>query len=193
MKILNFNRFLLVLSLIFILQVSAQAQFKARNRLILFNGSLGLVKSDETGNKFSSYMFSFYYEQIMINTRTVWGVSIGYLNGQDKADTPESRKVNFQTIPFMFYAKHLFGSGRVRGYAKGGLGLHSSKIEFVGPETLVTDWDAGLLLGAGAGIYVALDENIFINLNYDFTWLDNSYYQDGLAHFFNLGLGFHLN
>ena len=192
MRFINYSRFLLVISLILIFQVSAQAQFKAMNRLLLFNGSLGRVKSDETGNKFSSYMFSFSYEQIMIDTQTIWGVSLGYLNGQDELDTPENPKVNFQTIPFVFYAKYLFGSNRLRGYVKGGLGLHSSKVEFVRDDALVNDWDAGFLLGAGVGMYVALDENIFINLNYDFMWLDHSYYQDGLAHFFNLGLGFHL-
>ena len=193
MKFKDSGRFLLIISLILVFRVSAQAQFKAMDRLLLFNGSFGLVKSDETGNRFSSYMFSFSYEQIMINTRTVWGVSVGYLNGQDELDTPEKPKVNFQTIPFVFYAKYLFGSNKFRGYVKGGLGLHSSKIEFVRGGALVNNWDAGFLLCAGAGMYMALDENIFVNLNYDFMWLDHGFYQDGLAHFFNLGLGFHLD
>jgi hypothetical protein len=54
----------------------------------------------------------------------------------------------------------------------------------------LSDNDMGFYLGAGGGIMLYLKENVFLNAGYDFAWITNSWYADGLLHSATGGIGF---
>jgi hypothetical protein len=183
-------RTVVIFVVVVLMQQTAYAQFGGDKRLLVFDASYALVISGETGHELNGYAFAVSYEQVMHNGSVAWGVAIGYLNSQEDIETEEAQTVNFQTLPFSLFGKYLFGSQKIKGFIKGGFGLHSSKVEFSDPSNKSSDWDSGILLDGGLGVYLSFDRKIFATLGYDFTWMSQSFYQDGMGHLFSLGLGF---
>jgi opacity protein-like surface antigen len=50
--------------------------------------------------------------------------------------------------------------------------------------------DTGFYGGIGAGGMLFLKENIFLNLEYEWAYLSNSWYSDGFLNTAQLGIGF---
>jgi hypothetical protein len=116
-------------------------------------------------------------------------IIITYLAGHDK-DSNNDRRINYQSIPIMLQGKYFFGSDKIKGYLQGGIGLQFSRIEFSGPNILLQDGDSGFACGLGLGGYFFTDEKIFINIAYNFSYLANSFYRDGIVHLLKVGIGF---
>jgi opacity protein-like surface antigen len=89
----------------------------------------------------------------------------------------------------------MFGAEKFKGYIKGALGWQFSKVSydgdfFQGQGFEGDDNDSGFAGGAGAGGMYFLKENVFLNLEYEFLWLSNSFYRDDALSTFSLGVGF---
>ena len=52
------------------------------------------------------------------------------------------------------------------------------------------DHDYGFYGGGGAGVMFFINENIFINGEYEIAWASNSYYRDGWISTAGGGIGF---
>lgn len=86
----------------------------------------------------------------------------------------------------------MFGSEKVKGFIKGALGWQFSKLSLKGGGAIGLegeDNDSGFAGGGGAGIMYLVKENIFLNLEYEYLWLSNSFYRDESLNTISLGLG----
>jgi opacity protein-like surface antigen len=53
----------------------------------------------------------------------------------------------------------------------------------------ITTNDAGFYGGLGAGFMKSFNENMFMNLEYEWAYLSNGYYVDGFMNTVSLGIG----
>jgi hypothetical protein len=175
--------------IIFVFMTTVSAQFKNWSKLMSVNGGYAMMTSEATDGSMGGYAFDFTYEQVNNDGTLAGGFMITYLAVHED-DTENARRINYQSIPIMLQGKYLFGSEMVKGYIQGGIGLQFSRIEFAGPKLLLQDGDSGFAFVLGLGGNIFTDEKIFINAAYNFNYLGNSFYRDGMIHLFKLGIGF---
>ena len=180
---------LFIIVFLFFLTTTLSAQFQSWSKLMSFNANYALLKGEVTGNTLDGYAFDFTYEQVNSKGDMAGGILIAYLAGHDD-DTENERRINYQSLPIYLQGKYLFGSESIMGYLQGGIGLQFSRIEFTGPNLLQQDGDSGFAFNLGLGGYFFTDEKIFINAAYNFNYLVNSFYQDGMVHMIKVGIGF---
>ena len=170
--------------------VSARAQFENGSALFIVNGGTQFLDPEDTEQSLDGFSGGFSYEHSSWNGKWSGGFSLSYLSSQTKDDSSSSRTVNFTSVPLTLFGKYNFGSSKVRGFLRGNVGVHTSKIESAGERAGLTDWDAGFVVGAGLGANLFMSKTMLLNAGYHFAYLSNSFYRDGLVHSLQLGIGF---
>ena len=182
----------LLLSAILIMASSASAQFKKWSELTTINAGYASLVGETTGNTLEGYAIDVTHEQVNLDGDLSGGFMIAYLSGHDE-DTETDRKINYYSVPLFLQGKYFFGSDMIAGYAQGGVGIQFSGVDYVGKTLMLSDGDAGIAMMAGLGANFYTDEKIFISAAYNFSYLNNSFYRDGIFHLFKVGIGFQSN
>ncbi|MGH7493038.1 MAG: outer membrane beta-barrel protein [bacterium] len=190
------KRFLSTLLILFMSLGLAQAQHKPESALLIFNVGFTEASPEDSDNNLNGNTFSLNYEKSDWQGRLAGGVAIAYsttsadsLNAAGQ-ELQRLNSVSYEVVPILLYGKVLFGSPKAKGYVGGGFGLQFSDIKYFTQNAQITDRESGFLVGGVAGLNVFLSEKILLNGNYNLSYLGNSYYKDGLAHNFTIGLGF---
>jgi hypothetical protein len=186
---MKYSKVFFLMVAISVYATNASAQFKSWSQLMSFNGGYASLVGEATGNTLDGYAFDFTYEQVNMDGNMSGGVMITYLAGHDE-DSENDRRINYHSIPILLQGKYFFGSENLKGYLQGGAGIQFSRIEYTGPNLLLLDGDSGFAFSLGLGGYFFTDEKIFINAAYNFSYMSNSFYRDGIVHLFKVGIGF---
>jgi Outer membrane protein beta-barrel domain len=120
------------------------------------------------------------------------GLNIGYvLTKYNQETTLGVDEFSIRSWPIYYAPKVILGnSDKFKFFLKGALGLHFSKYTSEGSLVDVETADTGFYGGAGLGGMLFLKENIFLNLEYEWAYLSNSYYDNGFLNTAQLGIGF---
>lgn len=149
------------------------------------------VKTNSTGWRLMGL-----FERNRNDGKFAHGLSFGYIGTSSTGDStlidgsshPVEAKVN--TYPIYYAPKYMFGGEKLKGFVKGAIGLQFSNLKYTGPLGVVTrfnDW--GFYGGIGAGLLLNLSEKIFINAEYEWAYMGNSYYRDGFINSVLIGVG----
>lgn len=115
------------------------------------------------------------------------GLAFGYIG--TSADTRAANyKIN--SWPVYYAPKVTLGNGILKGFLKGALGTHFSGYNRTGTLGELSTFDIGFYGGASAGFEIHLSEKIFINAEYEWAYMGNSYYRDGFINSAMAGVGF---
>ena len=183
----------LVLLLVSIIFVNfANAQFKKWSSITTFNGGYANLVAEDTGNNLGGYAVDFSYLQTSLNGKYGAGIIISYINSQDE-DTNKNRKINYSTFPIAAVGQYFFGSNTFQAYIQGHAGIQFSRSEYSGNNIYSFTGDAGLYLGTGIGSNIYLNDKILLNIAYNFSYISNGVYRDGVVHLFKIGIGFQSN
>lgn len=189
----HFSTILLVLLISLSL---AQAQYKPESGLLIFNVGFTKASPEDSDKNLNGNTFSLSYEKSNYQGNLAGGVSIAYSTTSADSINEAGQQVlrlnsvSNEVLPILLFGKVLFGSPKVRGFIGGGFGIQFSKIRTSSERGQVQGVDSGILVGGSAGLNFFLNEKILLNANYSLSYLGNSYYKDGLAQNFNIGLGF---
>ena len=182
MKRINISIMLSLLTVAF-----ARAQYLPGARLLTVTGGYTLMQIEETSNSVNGFETGGSFEQTSYDSKWAYGVSVTFIRVTDESTNGKSI---YRTTPITFQGKYLFGSPVIKGYVQTNLGIHSSEVEWDGTVVNSQNWDFGFVMGGGAGFQWYLSDKVFITGGYNIKWLHNSYYNEGLAHTFQGGLGF---
>ncbi|NJN43141.1 MAG: hypothetical protein HC811_13855, partial [Flammeovirgaceae bacterium] len=148
----------------------------------------------------SGYRINGLYEFNPGGGKVAHGFSVGYIGvGQEGSysytiggsTTTITAESNSNTWPIYYAPKFMFGDGKFKGFIKGALGMQFSGLNVKSSgSTILEDNDAGFYGGASLGGMISVKENMFLNLEYEWAYLSNSFYKDGFMNSVMLGIGF---
>lgn len=118
------------------------------------------------------------------------GLSIGYIGLNSSVEGVQSADYKTNSWPVYYAPKFMFGGDSFSAFVKGALGMHFSSYKRTGSLAEVKTTDSGFYGGLGAGVMKDVSETVFLNLEYEWAYLGNSYYRDGFMNSIMLGLGF---
>lgn len=168
----------------------AVTTIRAQENLITVSGGYAFSNLEETDTDANGWRLNFLYEYNPVEGKVSHGFSIGYI-GLNATDSTGLQDIEYKinSWPVFYAPKITFGTGRIRGFVKGALGMHFSGYERLGGASELDTRDMGFYGGLGAGGLLYLSDKLFLNLEYEWAYLSNSYYRDGFMNSAMLGIG----
>ena len=157
--------------------------------------SYGDISTDieDTDTDASGWRLNLSFEHGARNDNVLHGFAIGYIDSSaDVTTAAQTSSYKLESLPIYYAPKLLFGKSAFKGFLKGAIGIHFSDYERTGALGSVESQDTGLYAGASLGAMYAFNEKVFINAEYEWAYLSNSYYRDGELQSVMVGLGFRL-
>jgi hypothetical protein len=162
------------------------AVLHAQENHFSINSGYATANIEDTDLRGTGWKINAIYEFNPNSEKFLHGVSFGFVNTH-ASEGDQSYRIN--SFPLYYAPKWLFGKGMFKGFLNTALGLQFSGIRREGIVDL-SDSDMGFYGGAGAGVEVDLNEDIFINIEYQIAWASNKYYKDGWISTIGGGIGF---
>jgi len=162
----------------------------AQENMFTLSGGYAFANIEEVDTDATGWRINALYEFNPSGGKLAHGLSVGYIG--TSADytvltAPVEYKLN--SVPIYYAPKFMFGSESIKGFVKGALGAQFSSIKRTGTASEVKDNDLGFYGGASAGVMKTLGEKMFINAEYEWAYLSNSFYKDGFMNSVMLGIG----
>lgn len=177
----------LIITALILLSVPAWSQ---ENRFTL-SGGYAFANVEEVDTDATGFRINGLYEFNSGGGKVAHGLSVGYIG--TSADysisglTASEYKIN--SWPIYYAPKYMFGNGSTQAFIKGAIGMQISSFKRTALLTETKDNDFGFYGGAGAGVMKSFGEKMFINLEYEWAYLSNSWYKDGFMNSVMLGVG----
>lgn len=181
------KKFFVVITLMFITIIGV-----AQQNLVTVSGGYSIANIEDTDLSATGWRINGLYEFNQMEGKVAYGFSMGYMSlktEQEKTGT-DTAEYKISTLPIYFVPKYMFGSKKIKGFLKGALGIQHTNFERTGTAFVLEGNDWGFYGGLGAGVMYFINDLIFINVEYEFAWMSNSYYKDGLTHSPMAGIGF---
>lgn len=176
------KRRLLILALV-LSSVAAWAQENS----FTFSGGYVFSNLEETDNGANGFRLNGNYEFNANQGIFSHGFTVAYIHSTASGIQNVEYKLN--NIPVYYAPKVTFGQGKTKGFVKGALGTHWSGYKREA-ATEITSSDFGFYGGAGAGFIINVNEKVFLNAEYEWAYLSNSWYRDGFVNTAMAGIGF---
>lgn len=184
MKKLNF----LIIIFLFSLNVFAQ------DNMFTLSGGYAIGKPEDSDENTTGYRINGLYEYNPNNGVLAHGFSFGFIHTSGETTTEvglarETKEIKINSLPLYYAPKFIFGKSNFKAFIKGALGLHFGQYSATGSSVELEGSDFGVFLGIGGGLMYSFNEKIFINAEYEWDYLSNSYYDDGFIQTVQLGIG----
>lgn len=168
----------------------------AQENIFTISSGYAFANPENYSNDATGYRINGLIEMNPMQGKFAHGFSLGYIHTKASQDVTvgnntSSSTVKLNTFPVYYAPKVMLGNGKVKGFVKGAIGLHFSTYKLEG--ALVdegTTNDVGFYGGAGLGGMYNISETMFVNCEYEWAYLSNSWYGDGFMNTAQIGLGF---
>jgi hypothetical protein len=159
----------------------------------LFTISYGDVSTDfeDANTAASGWRINLSFEGSKKRADVLHALVIGYMETTaDVTTVAQTTNYELKTLPIYYAPKYLKGQGAFKGFLKGALGWRFSDYKRTGALGNVESGDNGFYGGASAGLMFMATDTVFINAEYEWAYLSNSYYRDGEVQSAMIGNGF---
>jgi opacity protein-like surface antigen len=161
----------------------AQAQ---QNRFTLSGGYV-FSNLEETDISASGFRINALYELLTPGEKLAHGFSVGYMGTEAEGSLV---KYKISSWPVYYAPKFMFGEKSLKGFVKGAIGWQFSNIDREGSAVRPSDKDNGFYTGISVGGMKDINEKISINLEYEWAFMYNGFYRDGLINSIMVGVGY---
>jgi hypothetical protein len=158
----------------------------SQQNIVTLSGGYSFANIEDTEVKATGWRINGLYELNPMEGKIAHGFSIGYIS---LTATESSVTSTINSVPIYYAPKVMFGEKKIKGFIKGAIGTQFASIKREGLVNL-SDNDFGFYGGGGVGIIISINENVFINGEYEIAWASNSYYRDGWISTAGGGIGF---
>jgi len=174
--------------------------FAGENLISIAGGSSSATLKDRDA-KAAGWRLSGLYEFSKTQSLFAHGVGVGYfsLSGssaytEQVSGNPAEVTADYEgtSVPVYYAPKLLLGKGEIfKAYVNLMAGVQFSNYTARTSNSAgkVTANDSGFYGGGGAGLLYRIKNKYFITGGYEFSYLSNGYYSDGVVNSFILGLG----
>jgi hypothetical protein len=150
------------------------------------------LNPEESDKSADGFRINGLYEFNPTQGKIAHGLNIGYvLTKYEQSTQATTTDFSFRSWPVYYAPKVLLGnSDKFKGFLKGALGVHFSKYSSEGPALSLESNGTGFYGGLGAGGILFLQENLFLNLEYEWAYQTNYYTGNAFLNTAQLGIGF---
>ncbi|HSO88618.1 MAG TPA: hypothetical protein VLQ91_18845 [Draconibacterium sp.] len=119
------------------------------------------------------------------------GFAFGYLTATaDEETSTQNSSYKGNSYPIYYAPKFMVGQGNLKLFVKGALGTHITAYTRTGSRGELKSTDMGFYGGLGGGVMLNLGEKLFLNAEYEWVYMSNSWYRDGFVNSAMAGIGF---
>jgi opacity protein-like surface antigen len=180
--------------LLFLLCFTMATATYSQTKSFILTGGWAVALPNYSDASVNGFKLGGQWEKAVIENHWGWGIEADYINFTQTGPKPVANSKNrYHTIPLTLYGKYLIGNDKLQAYAKVGGGFQFSKISSEGPNLYASDNAFGIALTTGAGVYYTLSEYLYLNLDYEFLYITNASYNNGMINSVSLGIGFKMN
>ena len=162
----------------------------AQENLASIYGGYAFANIEGTDTNASGYRISGLYEFNPNEGILSHGLAFGYIGTTADSTGAQGAEFKLNTWPIYYAPKVMLGKGKVKFFVRGALGIHFSSYKRVAEATETSVNDMGFYGGVAVGGMFFVKDNIFLNIEYEWAYLSNSWYTDSFINTANLGLGF---
>jgi hypothetical protein len=174
--------------LLIVLMLVCISALKAQESRFTLSGGYVFTNVENADVNATGFRINGLYEFVPMGGNLAHGFSVGFL--QTKATAAGTgADYTLNSWPIYYAPKFSFGSDKIKGFVKGALGMHSSKYIRTSQIGDFESRDWGFYGGAGAGLMIFIKDKFFLNAEYEWAYLSNSYYQDGFVNTIQGGIG----
>lgn len=179
------KRILLILTIVF-----CSVAVWAQENMVTLSGGYVFTNVEDVDENATGFRINGLYEYNPHGGMLAHGASVGYIRTKATNTVGEqTTEYTLSSFPIYYAPKVLFGKESFKGFIKGALGTHYSGYKRTGAIGELDSWDFGFYGGASLGIMKSFNEMVFINLEYEWAYLSNSYYRDGFINSVMGGVG----
>jgi hypothetical protein len=160
---------------------------RAQESRFTLSGGYVFTNVEDVDVNATGFRINALYEFVPMGGNFAHGFSVGFL--QTKASSSAGADYTLNSWPIYYAPKFSFGGDKIKGFVKGALGVHSSGYTRTGQLGDLESRDFGFYGGAGAGVMIFIKEKLFLNAEYEWAYLSNSYYKDGFVNTIQGGIG----
>jgi opacity protein-like surface antigen len=162
----------------------------AQQSMITLSGGYAFADVEDADADATGWRINALYEFAPVDQKVIHGVSFGYIGlSAEGSAALDNSTYEIGTFPIYYAPKFMVGNDDLKGFAKAAVGWQFSDIKRTGTALEAKSNDAGFTLGAGAGASYFLTEKVFLTAEYEFLWLQNSFFRDGYLSTVAAGLG----
>jgi hypothetical protein len=162
----------------------------SQENAVTLSGGYSFATIEDTDIKGTGFRINGLYEFNPNVGILAHGFSVGYIGLKAEETVGQvEQKYTINSFPVYYAPKVMFGSEKVKAFAKGALGVQFAGLEREGAVNL-SDHDFGFYGGGGAGVMFFMKSNIFIYAEYEIAWASNSWYNDGWVNTAMAGIGY---
>jgi hypothetical protein len=162
----------------------------SQENLFTLSGGYAFANIEDFSDDATGWRINGTYEYRPMKGPVAHGFSFGYISTTAETTTLVGQtKYEINTIPVYYAPKYFFGKGSAQGFVKGALGMQFSNLTRSGSVIGLEDNDSGFYGGLGLGGMKTFKENFFINAEYEWAYMSNSFYKDGFMNSFLIGIG----
>ena len=162
----------------------------SQENMATISGGYAFANMEGTDTDASGFRVNGVYEFNPNGGMLSHGISFGYIGTSADSTGVQGAEFNLNNWPIYYAPKLMFGKGKFKFYVKGALGMHFSTYKRTAAAVETKTNDMGFYGGASVGAMIFLKENMFLNAEYEWAYLSNSYYTNGFINTANFGLGF---
>jgi hypothetical protein len=189
------KRYRLFLILIVVLCASLTA-WSQKTDVLTLSGGYTFANVEDYDTSATGWRINLLYEMNPKGAPLAHGASIGYFSlsakGAATGTGGQQAEYTISTLPIYYAPKYMFGAENFKAFVKGAVGIQMSWLSRTGGVAEISSNDFGFYGGAGAGLMLMLSEDMFVNAEYEWAYLSNSYYKDGFMNSIMGGIGFRL-
>ncbi len=154
------------------------------------SGGYAFTLGNEFSKGYAGWRLCGLYEYHPKVSKLLHGFSFGYIRTykeiQDSHAGNPSKYAN-STVPLYYAPKYLIGNGSLQGFVKGAAGVQFSTSKSLGSLNYEVN-QTGIYGGLGVGLMKSFKEKYFVNLEYEWAYLSNSFYNNNFLNTLMIGI-----
>lgn len=179
--------------IVFVITLSLASLFVfAQESSVTIGGGYSFVKVEDINSNATGFRVNALFEFNPQEGSWAHGFSFGYIGLKASGETILNQEIDYKmnTWPAYYALKFMIGENNFKGFVKGAAGIHFSGYKRTTANVELSSNDSGFYGGASVGGSYKVNDNVFINLEYEWAYLANDDYKDGVMNSAMFGIGF---
>lgn len=179
------------LPLLFVLFFSITSFAQLQENSVTISGGYAFANSEFGDGKITGWRINGVYEYAPYQNNFGHGIAFGYISTKESVTSLlQTLDYKYNAFPIYYAPRYSFGKDKFKIFINGALGMHFSNYKQTGAILQVSGKNAGFYGGLGAGIIFNITEAFYIDVEYNWAYMSNSFYKNGFMNSAMFGIGF---